>query len=406
MKKSNSKGKAPSAFKKLGAVALITATLAMCFTACNQTGGGGGKPTPTPTPKPKHAINFSVDGANGTLTAKADGNEIASGKEVEEGKTVTFTAEPSANYKVKEWKVGNTVVTGNNSNTYSHKVTKACTVKVSFELIPIPSVEGGAVLILSPDKLAITLLAKTADGSDIAVEGCTVATLASGRKTTLTATGTKVVLKGKIIELSCSYNKLTALNVQGLTSLQELVCWSNQLAELNVQGCASLQKLNCSHSRLTALNVQGLTSLQELGCHKNKLTELNVQGLTALQTLACSYNQLANLNVQGCTSLQYLNCYDNQLTALNVQGLTDLQRLNCYVNQLNAQAMTEVLNALPTREAGDDAIAMLYTEEKNYTEGNCKDLTQPESLKKALEGAKKRNWTLKKVDVNGSPEDI
>ena len=72
MKRSNSKSKAPSAFRKLGAVALITATIltqAVFLTACKQTstGGGGGKPTP----KPKHAINFRVDSTtpNGTLSA-------------------------------------------------------------------------------------------------------------------------------------------------------------------------------------------------------------------------------------------------------------------------------------------------------------------------------------------------
>ena len=60
--------KAQSVFKKLGAVALITATmlmLAMFFTACNQTGNtggsgsGGGKPTPTPTDK-----TYTVDGVS------------------------------------------------------------------------------------------------------------------------------------------------------------------------------------------------------------------------------------------------------------------------------------------------------------------------------------------------------
>ena len=71
MKRSNSKQKALSAFKKLGAVALITATLAVFFIACNQTGGGGGKPTP----KPKHAITFGVDSTtpNGTLKVEGDG---------------------------------------------------------------------------------------------------------------------------------------------------------------------------------------------------------------------------------------------------------------------------------------------------------------------------------------------
>ena len=138
MKRSNSKSKAPSAFKKLGAVALMVAIQAVCFTACNQAGntGGGGKPTP----KPKHAITFSVDSTtpNGTLKAKADGVDETSTSpiNVEEGKTITFTAEPSANYKVKEWKVGDTVVAGNKSNTYTHTVTKPATITVSFEEIP------------------------------------------------------------------------------------------------------------------------------------------------------------------------------------------------------------------------------------------------------------------------------
>ena len=98
--------KAQSAFRKLGAVALITATIltqAVFLTACKQTstGGGGGKPTPPPAPKPKHAITFGVDGANGKLTAKVDGGDIASGKEVEEGKAVIFTATADAGYRLK-----------------------------------------------------------------------------------------------------------------------------------------------------------------------------------------------------------------------------------------------------------------------------------------------------------------
>ena len=82
-------GKAQSAFKKLGAVALITAT--MFFVACNQTGntggGGGGESTP------KHAITFSVDGANGKLPAKADGVDEKRTRpiKVEEGQEINFT---------------------------------------------------------------------------------------------------------------------------------------------------------------------------------------------------------------------------------------------------------------------------------------------------------------------------
>ena len=57
--------------------------------------------------KLKFKIDFGVDGTppHGTLTAKVDGTAISSGDTVEHGKTVTFTAKPNTNYKVKEWKV-------------------------------------------------------------------------------------------------------------------------------------------------------------------------------------------------------------------------------------------------------------------------------------------------------------
>ena len=288
--KSNNKCKAQSAFKKLGAVVLITATI--FFVACNKTGGGKQK---------------------------------------------------------------------------------------------APFVEGGASLILSPDNLTIKVKAKTADGSDIAVEGCEETTLKSDEWTELHAKGTKVILKGNITELYCFNNKLTALNVQGLTVLQ---------------------KLKCSDNQLTELNVQGLTALKELNCYINKLTELNVQGLTALQKLDCPFNKLTALNVQGLTALRTLDCSNNQLTALNVQGRTALKYLWCYSNQLNAQAMTKLLNALPAREVSDNAWAGLYTEMTSVIEGNCKDFSQPDELKAALDSAKKRNWKLQKYNASGDDVDL
>ena len=415
-----------------------------------------------------YAINFGVEGGHGTLKAKADGitETETSPINVEEGKTVTFTAKADDGYKVKEWKVDGNVVAGNTSDTYTHNVTKAVEVKVSFELRPV---EGGAVLILSPDKLNINIRVVTDDGSAITVEGCNETTLANNVETELHAKGTKVILKGKITGLDCRSNQLPELNVQGLTSLQKLNCFENQLPELNVQGLTalkelwcnnnkltaldvqgltSLQYLYCSYNQLTSLNVQGLTALQELNCSDNKLTALNVQGLTALKTLVCYENQLPELNVQGLTalkelwcnnnkltaldvqgltSLQYLYCWNNQLTALNVQGLTNLvwfecsknqlnalniqdctslERFECYSNQLNAQTMTELLKALPAREASDDAYARLYTEKTGAKEGNCKDFSQPADLKKAFEGAKGRNWKLKKINASGSYVEI
>ena len=73
-----------------------------------------------------------------------------------------------------------------------------------------PFIEGGASLILSPDKFSIQVKAVTSDGSAIAVEGCTETELTSGAETVLHAIGTTVILKGNIIKLYCGYNQLTA----------------------------------------------------------------------------------------------------------------------------------------------------------------------------------------------------
>ena len=291
-----------------------------------------------------------------------------------------------------------------------------------------PFVEGGASLILSPDKLDIRVKVTTADGTSVSVEGCTETTLISGTATVLHAKSTKVILKGKITELDCNRNQLTALNVQGLTALQVLNCWGNQLTALNVQGLTALQGLGCSGNQLTALNVQGLTALQELGCgdnqltalnvqglialkelgcYGNQLTALNVQGLTALQWLQCNGNKLTELNVQGLTALRGLNCDSNNLTGLNVQGLTALQGLSCSGNRLTADAFKKLFNDLPVRADSDNASCYLYTERTGDTEGNHTYFSAPPDLAAAFNNAKTvKKWKMYKFDADGQPVGI
>ena len=312
---------------------------------------------------PKYTITFGVEGGTGgTLKAQVDGNEIHTGDSVEQGKTLVFTAKPAPDYVVEQWTKGGTVIGEAGTDTsYTYAVTADADIKVKFQSL---FVEGGASLILSPDKLDIKVKVTTADNSSVRIEGCTETELTSGTQTVLQATGRRVILKGNITklycgsnqltaldvqgltalkELHCSYNQLTALNVQGLTALQRLICYNNQLTALNMQGLTALKELNCSYNQLTALNVQGLTALKELHCWDNQLTALNVQSLTALQRLICEENQLTALNVQGCTALQELNCSYNQLTALDVQGLTALRDLGCqnnWLTELDMQGLT------------------------------------------------------------------
>ena len=127
-----------------GAAAIL---LAAVFTIGCKTDTGSGDPAPE-----TFAVAFSVDGANGTLKAKADGiaETDKSPIVVQKGKTVTFTATPDSGYRVKGWTLDGAAVNGTN-NSYTFSVTKAVNVQVSFESNSTPlskytvtfSVDGG-----------------------------------------------------------------------------------------------------------------------------------------------------------------------------------------------------------------------------------------------------------------------
>lgn len=80
------------------------------------------------------AVNFSVSGANGTLTAQVNGSPITTGAEVAVGSTVVFTAAPSESYQVDEW-TGDSAgaLTDLGGNQKSIVVSAAVTVSVSFK---------------------------------------------------------------------------------------------------------------------------------------------------------------------------------------------------------------------------------------------------------------------------------
>ena len=136
MKTSNSKTKA-FAFWEAAFVLLI----ALMFTACPNSAGGsdsgsGGGNTP---PLPKHAVNFSVDGGNGTIKATVGGSKISSGDEVEQGKIVEFTAtaDNPATHDVDYWMISTgsfeAGTGGSGSTSVKVKVVQPVNVTVRFK---------------------------------------------------------------------------------------------------------------------------------------------------------------------------------------------------------------------------------------------------------------------------------
>ncbi|UTC89839.1 leucine-rich repeat domain-containing protein [Treponema denticola] len=91
------------------------------------------KPGPPPMPT-YYSVTFGVDGGNGTLTAMVGSTEITSGNFVEQGKTVTFTAQADPNCAVEKWMNNGTVIAGAGINTtYNHTITADANIKVKFK---------------------------------------------------------------------------------------------------------------------------------------------------------------------------------------------------------------------------------------------------------------------------------
>lgn len=79
----------------------------------------------------KYTVSFNVNGGNGSLTAKVDGEGIHSGSKIEKDKIVTFTAVPNTGYEVDGWT--GAVQDEHDKNSAKLTVSAEATVNVSFK---------------------------------------------------------------------------------------------------------------------------------------------------------------------------------------------------------------------------------------------------------------------------------
>ena len=130
--KIRNKNKAFTLTHTRAAVLIITALIAitLIFTGCKQPETP--KTPEPPAPTPKHTVNFNVAGEGGTLKATVDGSEINTGNNVEQGKSVIFTADPNDGWQVAGW-TGVTATPPNNKTVMLSNVTGAANVTVKFK---------------------------------------------------------------------------------------------------------------------------------------------------------------------------------------------------------------------------------------------------------------------------------
>ena len=127
--------------------------------------------------------------------------------------------------------------------------------------------------------------------------------------------------------------------------------WYGQDSILTEKTINSITTINVRHKYIKSLEgIEYFTALVNLDCSGNQLTSLDVSKNTALTELDCQNNLLSNLDVSKNTALTRLFCSGNQLTSLDVSKDAALTELFCYRNRINEEAMTSLIGSLPIQE--------------------------------------------------------
>ncbi len=157
-------------------------------------------------------------------------------------------------------------------------------------------------------------------------------TLLDGERATYVIQAPTVTLYGKITELDCSGNNLTALSTSNFSFLEKMNCSSNQITQLDVSRCNLLKDLICDNNNLALLKTGKMKALERLSCAGNLLTKLDVKKTNTLEWISCAGNSISGK--QMAALLKSLpNRAGREQGAIIVGGWKDGEENNCTEEQ-------------------------------------------------------------------------
>ena len=127
----------------------------------------------------------------------------------------------------------------------------------------------------------------------------------------------------------------------------------SEIQNISIDG-AKAEDVTVNHSwrifklKLTSQTVTVRGDITTFHCRDNGIIEITLTKDLKLFDFDCSYNELTSLDVSGLTELEYFACSSNRLTSLNIEGCESLYYVECYRNSIKDEAMTDIVNDLPT----------------------------------------------------------
>jgi hypothetical protein len=171
-----------------------------------------------------------------------------------------------------------------------------------------------------------------------------------------------------LINLNCSNNKLTNLDIQNFIFLKSLNCSFNyDLVNLKLDSLPNLNSLNCTKSNLKVLTLNNFPELKSITCSDNAFLEtINLKNLPKLNSFSADGCRFSSLDFRDFKELTSFSCSNNlylkelklgilpklkymyvnstSITALDLNDFVELITLRCEDNMFLEQL---TLNNLP-----------------------------------------------------------
>lgn len=125
-----------------------------------------------------------------------------------------------------------------------------------------------------------------------------------------------------LLELDCSNNNLTRLNLSQNRKLQALVCDGNYLDELILMELPQLIEINCSKNHLAKLDITQCRALLQVRCDNNNLAQLDVSQNARLNYLDCTNNTIRTVDVSKNSRLKVYSV-DRTVTVITPEDIAE-----------------------------------------------------------------------------------
>ncbi len=143
-----------------------------------------------------------------------------------------------------------------------------------------------------------------------------------------------------IMSLDVYSDGLIFLDVVNNINLTNLSCGYNSLDTLNLDGCYSLRELYANFNPLSSLDLTHLSELRTLAVLATQLTDIDVSNNPNLEELLVGYNQITDLDLTNNTALKHIG--------IEVLPLRTINNIPINVKSFAAFPKLEIINMYNT----------------------------------------------------------